>query len=318
MKEKISFKGIWEVLKNAFSGFSDDKVTKLGASLSYYTVFSMGPLIIVIISLCGIFLGREAVEGQIYETLNGFLGKESALQLQDIVKKAAVSGKSNMAAVIGFGTLLLGATTVFAEIQDSINTIWGIRAKPKKGWLKMIQNRFLSFSVIVSLAFILLVSLAVTSLLDGISGRLQARFSDVSVIAFYIVNQLITFAVISIIFGVVFKVLPDAKIKWKDVRAGAMVTAVLFMIGKFGISFYIGQSDVGGTYGAAGSLVIVLLWAYYSSLILYFGAEFTKAYAIKYGSAIHPSEYAVTIKEVQVEAGSKSIQQTEKEKEKVV
>ncbi len=313
MEKKISFKGIWEILKASFSGFSDDKVTKLGASLAYYTVFSMGPLMIVIISLCSIFLGREAVEGEIYQQLNGFVGKDTALQLQDIIKKAAVSGKTTMAATIGIVTLIIGATSVFAEIQDSINTIWGIRAKPKKGWLKMIQNRFLSFSVIVSLAFVLLVSLAVTSVIDGVSDRLQARFPDVTVIIFYVVNQLITFGVISLIFGVIFKVLPDAKIKWKDVRSGAMVTAILFMIGKFAISFYISQSDVGGTYGTAGSLVVLLLWAYYSSMILYFGAEFTKAYALKYGSAIHPNDYAVTIKEVEVEVGSKSLQHAERQ-----
>ncbi|MDR6197245.1 YihY/virulence factor BrkB family protein [Siphonobacter sp. SORGH_AS_0500] len=313
MEKKLSFKGIWEVLKNTFSGFSDDKVTKLGASLAYYTVFSMGPLMIVIISLCSIFLGREAVEGEIYQQLNGFVGKETALQLQEIIKKAAVSGKTTVAAAIGIGTLIIGATSVFAEIQDSINTIWGLKAKPKKSWLKLIQNRFLSFSVIISLAFVLLVSLAVTSVIDVISDRLQARFPDVTVILFYIVNQLVTFSVISLIFGVIFKVLPDAKIKWKDVRSGAMVTAILFMIGKFAISFYINQSDVGGTYGTAGSLVVLLLWAYYSSMILYFGAEFTKAYAIKYGSAIHPSDYAVTIKEVEVEVGKKSIQHAQKE-----
>ncbi|MDQ1089694.1 YihY/virulence factor BrkB family protein [Siphonobacter sp. SORGH_AS_1065] len=313
MEKKLSFKGIWEVLKNTFSGFSDDKVTKLGASLAYYTVFSMGPLMIVIISLCSIFLGREAVEGEIYQQLNGFVGKETALQLQEIIKKAAVSGKTTVAAAIGIGTLIIGATSVFAEIQDSINTIWGLKAKPKKSWLKLIQNRFLSFSVIISLAFVLLVSLAVTSVIDVISDRLQARFPDVTVVLFYIVNQLVTFSVISLIFGVIFKVLPDAKIKWKDVRSGAMVTAILFMIGKFAISFYINQSDVGGTYGTAGSLVVLLLWAYYSSMILYFGAEFTKAYAIKYGSAIHPSDYAVTIKEVEVEVGKKSIQHAQKE-----
>lgn len=317
MEKKLSLKGIWEVLKNSFSGFSDDKVTKLGASLAYYTVFSMGPLMIVIISLCSIFLGREAVEGEIYQQLNGFVGKETALQLQDIIKKAAVSGKTTIAAVVGIGTLIVGATSVFAEIQDSINTIWGLRAKPKKGWLKLIQNRFLSFSVIISLAFVLLVSLAVTSVIDGVSDRLQARFPDVTIVVFYVVNQLITFTVISLIFGVIFKVLPDAKIKWKDVRSGAMVTAVLFMIGKFAISFYINQSNVGGTYGTAGSLVVLLLWAYYSSMILYFGAEFTKAYAVKYGSAIHPNDYAVTIKEVEVEVGKKSVQQANQHVENV-
>lgn len=315
-KKKVTLKGIWQILKSSFSGFSDHKLTKLGGSLAYYTVFSMGPLLILIISLCGIFLGQEAVQGEIYTQLEGFLGKDTAAQLQDIIQKASLSGKDTMAAVIGGVTLLIGATSVFAEIQDSINTIWGLKPKPKKGWLKMLQNRFLSFSVIISLGFILLVSLAVTSVIDALSGRLQAAFPDIAVVIFYIVNQLITLAIVTLIFGVIFKVLPDAKIKWRDIFWGAVVTALLFMIGKFGISFYISKSDVGSTYGAAGSLVIVLLWAYYSSLILYFGAVFTKEYAVMYGSEIHPNDYAVTTKEVEVEMGKKTVQQKEGETKK--
>ena len=307
-KNKITLKGIWSVLKAAFTGFGDHKVTKLSGSLAYYTVFSMAPLLVVIISLCGIFLGREIAEGQVYAQLEGFLGRESASSLQELIKNAYLDGKSTIALIIGIVILLIGSTTIFGDIQDSINTIWGIKPKPKRGWVKMLQNRFLSFSVIISLGFVLLVSLAVTSLLDAFSGRLQARFADVSYYVFYVINQAVTLAVISLIFGVIFKVLPDAIIKWKDVIAGAVVTAVLFMIGKFAISLYIGQSDVGGTYGATGSLVVVLLWTYYSSIILYFGAEFTKAYAVAFGSEIYPSHYAVTMKEVEVETGRVSIQ----------
>ncbi len=311
MIKKKTVKGVIEVLKNSFTGFSDDKVTKLSGSLAYYTVFSMGPLLIVIISLAGIFLGREAVEGKIYGQLAGFVGSDTAAQLQEMIKNASVQGKSTVAFIIGGITLLVGATTVFAEIQNSINTIWGLKPKPKRGWLKMIQNRFLSFSVIISLGFLLLVSLAVTTLIDGFSDRLMAYFPDVTVVVFYIVNIVITLAVITLIFGVIFKVLPDAQIKWKDVFAGALTTAVLFMLGKLGISFYISQSNVGSTYGTAGSLVVLLLWVYYSSLILYFGAEFTKAYAVKYGSEIHPNHYAVTTKMVEVETGNQSIQTKE-------
>jgi len=315
--KKITLKGIWEVLKNSFTGFTDHKVTKLSGSLAYYTVFSMAPLLVVIISLCGIFLGQEAAHGQVYGQLAGFLGKDTALSLQDMIKKASLGDKGTVAFIIGAVTLLVGATTVFADIQDSINTIWGLKPKPKRGWLKMLQNRFLSFSVIVSLGFLLLVSLAITSVLDGFSTRLQARFSDISVVVFYILNQVVTLIVISTIFGVIFKVLPDAIIKWRDVIFGSMVTAVLFMLGKFGISFYIGSSDVGSTYGAAGSLIIILLWTYYSSIILYFGAEFTKAYALAYGSEIHPSHYAVTTKEVEIETGGNSIQDNNPEATKV-
>jgi membrane protein len=311
MKKKVNFKGIFEILKNSFSGFSDDKVTKLGGSLAYYTVFSLGPLLIVIISLCGVFLGRQAVEGKIYGQLAGFVGADTAAQLQQIIKNASLTGKGTIAGIIGGITLLVGATSVFAEIQDSINMIWGLKPKPKKGWLKMLQNRFLSFSVIISLGFLLLVSLAVTTIIDGFSDSLKAHFPDVTVVVFYIINIIITLLVTTAIFAVIFKVLPDAHIKWKDVMAGAIATSILFMVGKFGISFYISKSNVGTTYGTAGSLVILLLWVYYSSLILYFGAEFTKAYAVKYGSEIHPTEYAVTTKVVEVETGKQSVQKKE-------
>lgn len=313
MNKKVSLKGIWEVLKNSFKGFSQDKVPKLGASLAYYTVFSMAPLLILVISLCGIFLGKAAAEGEIYKQLDSFVGKESAAQLQEIIKNASLAGKSKIAAIIGGIVLLIGATTVFADIQDSINKIWGLKPKPKKGWLKMLQNRFLSFSVIASLGFLLLVSLGVTALIEGLSARLQAAYPDITVTIFYIINLLVTFIVVSLIFAVIFKVLPDADIKYKDVLAGAIATTLLFMLGKFAISFYISKSNVGSTYGTAGSLVIILLWVYYSSIILYFGAEFTKAYAVKYGSEIHPNKYAVTTKEVEVETGNQSIQQKEKE-----
>jgi len=309
--EKISIKGLWTVLKNTFSGFSDDKITKLSASLAYYTVFSMGPLLVVLISLCGFFFKRDAIEGKVYGVLRDFVGNDTAIQLQEIIKNASVSSKGTIAATIGVITLLIGATTVFSEIQDSINMIWGLKAKPKRGWLKMVQNRFLSFSVIISLGFLLLVSLAISGIIESISTRLQAHFPDVAVVVFYIVNLLLTLGISMLIFAVIFKVLPDAKIRWKDVMVGAIITAALFIIGKFCISIYISKTQVGSTYGAAGSLVVLLVWIYYSSIILYLGAEFTKAYAVKYGAAIHPNDYAVTTKQVEVEMGKQTIQQKE-------
>ena len=306
------------MLKQSFKGFGENKLTKLSGSLAYCTVFSFGPLLIVIIFLSSIFFGQQAVEGKIYAQLADFLGHDSALQLQEIIKKATISGKGTIAAIIGFITLLFAATTVFAEIQDSINTIWGLKPKPKKGWLKLLQNRMLSFSVIVSLGFLLVVSLGITALIDALSDRLKAAFPDITVVFFYIINQVITLLVVTVIFAVVFKVLPDARIRWRDVFAGALLTAVLFMLGKFAISFYISKASIGSTYGAAGSLVVLLVWTYYSSLILYFGAEFTKAYAINYGSEIYPNQYAVTIKQVEVESGEKSVQQKEATKDKIV
>lgn len=310
---KVTLKGLSHVLKESLSKFGDDKITKLSGSLAYSTVFSMGPLIIVIISLCSIFLGKEAIEGKIYEQLKGFLGSDSAKQLQAIIKNAAISGNSKIAAIIGGITLLIGATAIFSEIQDSINGIWGIKPKPKKGWIKFLQNRFLSFSLIVGLGFLLLVSLSVNTLIDGFNAKLQVWFPDVSVVLFYIINILLTAAIVTLIFAVIFKVLPDADIMWKDVTAGAFTTALLFMIGKLGISFYISKSNVGSTFGTAGSLVILLVWVYYSSIILYFGAEFTKAWSVNYGLPIKPNHYAVTTKLVEVQTGNATIQENEKE-----
>jgi len=302
MKKKLTFKGLWKVFKDSVKGFSDDKVLKLSGALAYYTLFSMAPLLIVIIFVCSIFFSRQDTEKSIYGQIQGFVGQDTAAQLQQIITNASLEGKGTLPMIIGVITLIIGATSVFAEIQDSINMIWGLKPKPKRGWLKMLQNRLLSFSVIVGLGFLLLVSLGVSAIVEGLNHKLQSVFPGVTVILFYILNLVITFAVITVLFGAIFKVLPDAKIKWRDVLAGAIATAILFMVGKFAISFYISQSNVGSTYGTAGSLVVLLLWIYYSSVILYFGAEFTKAYAIRYGSDIHPDHYAVITKTVEVEA----------------
>lgn len=309
--KKVTFKGLWSVLKQSFKGFSDDKVPKLSASLAYYTVFSLGPLMIVIIFLCSLFFGREAIEGTIYTQMKGFVGSDAAAQMQDIIKNASISGKGTVAAIIGIVTLLIGATSVFGEIQDSINGIWGLKPKPKAGWVKLVMNRVLSFGVIASLGFLLLVSLAVTAVVEALNHKLQSVFPDVTVALFYIVNLILTLGVVTLLFAVIFKVLPDADIKWKDVWAGSFATALLFLIGKFGIALYVSKSSIGTTYGTAGSLVVLLVWIYYSTIILYFGAEFTKAYAVKFGTEIHPNKYAVTTETVEVEHGKQSIQQKE-------
>lgn len=292
---------IGKVIVQAFKNFGDDKVLKLSASLAYTTTFSFGPLLVVIIFLCSLFLGVEAIQGQIYNQMKQFVGPDAALQLQTIIKNASLSGKGTLAAIIGIVTLLFSATAVFAEIQDSINTIWGFKAKPTKGLWKIIRNRFLSFSVIISLGFLLLVSLGISSIIEGLSNRLKAHFPDITVIVFYIVNFVISFIVITALFALIFKVLPDAKTKWKDIWPGALTSGILFMIGKFGVSFYIGQSKIGTTYGAAGSLVILLLWVYYSSIILYLGAEFAQAWSKHKGSSLLPNDYAVALKTVEIE-----------------
>lgn len=293
MSKKFSPKLVWASLKDSFKGFSEHKVTKLSASLAYYTTFSLGPLLIVIIYLCSIFFGREAVEGSIYTQMKSFIGADSAAQIQTMIKNAAISGKNGLAATIGIITLLIGATTVFGEIQDSINSIWGVKAKPKLGVMKLVMTRLLSFGMIASLGFLLLVSLAVTTLVESIGHRLERMFPDIAVVLLYIFNLLLTFGVITALFAIVFKVLPDIRIKWKAIWPGAIATAILFMIGKFLISLYISKSNIGSTYGTAGSLVILIVWVYYSSIILYFGAEFTKSYALQKGVQIVPSEYAI-------------------------
>lgn len=316
--KKITLKGLWKVLKNSFIGFFDNKVLKLSASLAYYTIFSLGPLLIVILYLCGKFLGREAVEGGIYREMENFVGSDTALQLQQIIKNAAISGQSGLSAVIGVITLLIGATTVFAEIQDSINTIWNLKPKPGKNtWWQMVKIRLLSFGVIGSLGFLLLVSLGISALIEALNDRLKIQFPEVALVFFYILNLVISFLVISTLFAVIFKVLPDAKVKWRDVISGSVATALLFMVGKFGISYYISQTNIGSTFGTAGSLVVLMVWIYYSSVILYFGAEFTKAYAVQFGTAIYPNRYAIVATTVEVEQGKKTVQQAEKQTEKI-
>jgi membrane protein len=313
-KRRISFKGIWKLIKESFIGFDDDKVFKLSGSLAYFTIFSIGPMLLVIIFFADIFYGREAVEGTIYGQIRGFVGPAAAAQIQEIIKNASMSGKSTVTAIVGFITLIIGTTTVFAEIQDSINSIWNLKTKPEKGWIKLILNRLLSFSIVIGLAFVLLVSLIINGLMEAFGNRMATMFPELAVLVIYIINLILTFIIITLLFATIFKVLPDAKIKWKDVMVGAIVTALLFMLGKFGITYYIGSSDIGSTYGAAGSLIILLLWVYYSAIILYYGAEFTKAYATHFGNRIYPTSYAVWIKHIDIEEENKTLKQEEKEK----
>ncbi|GEO10567.1 YihY/virulence factor BrkB family protein [Segetibacter aerophilus] len=288
-------KKYFHVLKGAASGFSQDNCAKLSAALSYYTIFAIGPLLIIIISLSAIFYGRDAVQGRLYGQLNGLIGSDAALQVQEIIKNGQHSHKGIIGTIIGTVFLVIGATGIFTEIQDSINFIWSLRAKPKRGIVKYLVNRLLSFSLIVSLGFLLIVSLVVSALLDLLSDRLTHYFPHSTVYIFYVINIGIIFVIISLLFAIIFKVLPDGKIKWKDAFIGASFTSVLFIIGKAAIGFYLGRSNLGATYGTAASVIIILLWVYYTSLILYFGAEFTKSYALEYGGGIIPDDTAVFI-----------------------
>jgi membrane protein len=277
------------------AGFINDNAFKLAASLSYYTVFALGPLLIIIISLAGIFFGKEAVQGKIYLQIEGLVGHDAALQIQDIIRNIQESQTSTSGAIVGSIILVIGATGVFTEMQDSINYIWSVRAKPKKGWVKFLGNRLLSFSLVVGIGFVLLVSLILNALLTLLSDRLTKLLSDYTVYLFNTINSLIILIVITGLFAVIFKVLPDAIISWKDALIGAMLTAALFLIGKLAIGYYLGKANLGITYGTAASIIVILVWVYYSALILYFGAEFTKMHALQHGAGIRPKDTAVFI-----------------------
>ena len=289
------------VLKESFFDFLDNKAFRMSAALAYYTIFSIAPMLIVIISLCDFFYGRAAIEGTIFLHIQGFIGKDAALQIEQVIKNATISKDITWASVIGICALIFAATGVFAEIQDSINFIWRLKAKPKKGWLKLVLNRVLSFSMVVSLGFILLVSLIINSVLDLAGQQLLRLFPGIAMYVAYGINFFITFITISFLFAIIFKVLPDAHIEWRDVIMGSVTTAVLFMVGKFVIGYYLGKTHISSSYGAAGSVVIILLWVYYSAAILYFGASFTRIYAKRTGRNIFPNDYAVWIQEIELE-----------------
>jgi len=304
----MTLKTLWKIIAQSGGEFIDNRVMKLSAALAYYTIFSFPGLVILVIWISDLFYGQQAIEGTIYGQISGLVGKDAALQIQDTIKNATLYYQSGFARIIGSVTLIFAATSVFSEIQDSINMIWHLKTKPKKGWLKLIVNRLLSFSVIVSLGFILLVSLIVNALMDILIHKLTSVFPESQVILAYIVNILLSFFITAVLFGLIFKVLPDAKISWKHVKAGAFATAFLFLVGKLVIGYYLGQNKLSTAYGAAGYVIIILLWVYYSAIILYFGAIFTRVYAVHTGSHIYPNKYAVWIKEVEVESQS-SLQQ---------
>lgn len=311
---KATFKKEWGILKDTFNGFMADKGLKLSASLSYYTIFSLAPLLLLIISLAGAFFGKEASEGRIFEEINELIGSQAAMQVQQIISNLELSGKTTLSVIIGAVTLVIGATSIFGEIQDSINLIWKVKAKPQKGWLKLVKDRLLSGSIIIGLGFLLIVTLIVNGVLVALNDILKSYFPDFTIVLFNGINIVVSFLVITVLFGVIFKVLPDAKIAWKDVRAGAFFTACLFMLGRYVIGLYIVTTGAGSPYGAAGSIIIILLWVYYTAAILYFGAEFTRAYANANGAQIVPAEYAVFIEVKETEKDVKAIPPTDEKK----
>lgn len=282
-------------MKKAALAFNDDNAFKLAASLSYSMIFSIAPFLIVAISLAGIIWGEKAAEGQIYAQIKDLVGASPALQIQDIITNIQKSHHSVAGAITGAAILLIGATGVFTEIQGSINYMWCILAKPKKGWLKFLTNRLISFSLIIAFGFISMVSLVVNSLMDLLGDYLKGYFTHFTVYFFYTVNLVLTLTVIIVLFMIIFRILPDAIISWKDAFIGAVFTGLLFLLGKLLISLYLSHSSIGVLYGAAASIMLILVWVYYSSIILYYGAEFTRAYAALVGRTIRPNSTAVYI-----------------------
>ncbi len=300
-KTKKFFHTAWDLLVGTFTGFLNDRGLKLSAALAYYTLFSIAPLLILIISLASIFYGSKAVNGQVVGQITTLVGKGAAVQIQEMIKSVTLAGKSYIAFTVGAIVLLVGATSTFIEIQDSINIIWGVKVKPKRGWLKLLKDRLLSSSLILGLSFILIASLVVNGFVTALSDSLSHILPSLTIILFKVVNLAITFIVITVLFGIIFKFLPDVRIKWKNVRMGALFTACLFMIGQYAIGIYINFTHQGSTYGAAGSLIVILVWIYYTAAILYLGAEFTRFYSDHYGIKIEPAEYAVFVQEKEIE-----------------
>lgn len=302
---KAYFKRCWKVLTATFASFSADNGLKLSASLAYYTVFSIAPLLFLLIAIVGLF---PVAKGDVlYQDLGTYVGRDAATQIHSTVTALKLSGKSTFGFVLGIVTLMLGASSIFIEIQDSLNIIWRVKAKPKKGWVKMLQNRFLSFSLIISLGFLLLASLLINLLMDALSTRIEHFLPVITGLLLKGVNLAIEAVVISVLFAIIFKFLPDVNIKWKDVRIGALFTALLFMLGQYLIGIYIQNVAPGSAYGAAGSIIVILVWIYYTSAILYIGAEFTQVYAEAIGSKIEPAPYAVYIRHTEVEANVKEL-----------
>jgi membrane protein len=308
---KKSLHKIVFVVKNVFREFSADNILKYSASLAYYTVFSIAPLLVVITTLFGLFFGKEAMAGQVYQQLNSLVGSKVAIQIQDIIKNIHLAGDNFFATVLSIGILLVGATSIFGEIQDSINKIWGLRIKPKKVWWKLILTRLLSFSLILTIGFIMLASLLLNALVAAFGKFIGNYINHYSVYFIQVTDAVLSFVVAAFLFSLTFKILPDAKVKWSVVLFGGFITAIFFTIGKLAIGFYLGRSNLTSLYGAAGSIIILMVWVYYSSIILYLGAEFTKVYAKLYGGKILPNEYAEWVATEEIPVSSPQLKNKE-------
>ncbi len=282
--------------KQVVGEYFADNVIKYSASLAYYTTLSLAPMLVIIISVSGFLFGKEAMRGEVYSQINGLVGSDAAIQIQKTMQNIHLRGDTPFATIVSLVILLIGATGIFGEMQDSLNKIWGLKTTSKKAWWRLIINRVLSFSLIISMGFVLMVSLILNAVVLTLSGKLNSLITGVGDTLIPLVNSLLSIAVTWLLFATIFKILPDAKIKWKDVLIGAFITACLFTLGKIGIGYYLSKSNLATVFGAAGSVIIIMIWVYYSSAILYLGAVFTKVYATNHGGKIFPSEYATWIR----------------------
>lgn len=288
----MSLKVIWKLLSATYMKWSEDHAQGLGAALAFYTVFSLAPLLLIVIAIAGLVFGQEAAEGQIIGQIQGLVGEESAKAIQGILENVRKPATGLIATALAIITLLFGATGVFAQLQEALNTIWGVENKADVGILQILRNRFLSFMTVLGSGFLLLASLVLSAGLAAIGHKLEYLLPGPEPLI-QVINFLVSFGVITVLFAMIYKMLPDVSIQWSDVWIGAGMTSLLFTIGKFLIGLYLGKSDVGVVYGAAGSLIVILLWVYYAAQIFLLGAEFTAVYANSHGSRLETSKNAM-------------------------
>jgi membrane protein len=288
-------KTLWKFLRDIATQWFEDDPFQLAAALSYYTLFSLAPMLIIAIAFAGLFFDREAATDQIVHTFQGFVGQESAKAVQEMIRNASSKPRTGMiSTVVGIVALVFGAGGVVGQLQSSLNRIWGVTAKPGRGIWDFVRERFVSLAMVLGVGFLLLVSLVITAILTHLSLYIGILIGGAAVIA-YVLDIVVSFGFVTVLFAMIYKFLPDVRIRWTDVWIGAALTSVLFTLGKFLIGFYLGTSGVTSAFGAAGSLITVLLWVYYSSLIFFFGAEFTQIYASRYGSGVVPADNAIPI-----------------------
>jgi len=285
---------VWQVVKETGTAWDEDNVTRLAASLAYYTLLSIAPLIILAVAVTGLAFGEAAAREHIAGELAGVVGTGAAEAIQTIAKNAHTPGSGVFSIVVGVVVLLFGASGVFGELQAALNTVWDVAPKPGRGIWGIVKDRFFSFTLVVGVAFLLLVSLIVSAALTWL-GQFFAQSLPGGAVVWQVLNFGISFAVVTALFGLIFKTLPDVRIKWRDVWVGAAVTAALFTLGKFGLGIYLGSAGVASAYGAAGSIVALVIWVYYSAQVLLVGAEFTEVYARRFGSRITPDDKAISV-----------------------